>query len=87
MIAGIPTLPPSTAEERACLAVRMAIRAFADGQRAADWLVKPNDVFGGHSPLFVAKMSDAGCALVCQTLDGFTSSREPDRHLQEPDEE
>jgi len=83
MIAGIPTIPATTAEERACLAVRMAIRAFGDGQRAADWLVKPNDVFGGHSPLFVAKMSEAGCALVCQTLDSFTSGHEPDGHTSE----
>jgi hypothetical protein len=38
----------STADDRARLVVRMAIRAFGDGVRGADWLVQPNDELGAN---------------------------------------
>jgi uncharacterized protein (DUF2384 family) len=71
MTRGAETSTESTPEDRACVVVRMALRAFGDGMRAADWLAQPNDVFGGYSPLFLAKESVAGCARVCQVLDSF----------------
>lgn len=64
----------STAEERVRLAVRMAIRAFSDGNQAADWLSQPNGLFDGYSPLFVATLSTEGCARVCQVLDSLADS-------------
>jgi len=64
-----------TPEYRASLAARMALRAFGDGVRAADWLVQPNDLFAGCSPLFVAKASMFGCARVCQALDQLVPRR------------
>jgi uncharacterized protein (DUF2384 family) len=69
MATGTETLTESTPDERARLVVRMAIRAFGDGQVAADWLVQPSDLFGGLPPLFVAKQSMIGCARVCSVLD------------------
>ena len=64
-------LTESTADDRAKLVVRMAIRAFGDGVRAADWLVSPSERFGGRTPLSIAKESMVGCARVCQTLDAL----------------
>jgi uncharacterized protein (DUF2384 family) len=58
----------ATAEDRARLAVRMAVRAFGDGSRAGQWLAEPNSLFDGESPLLVAKASVAGCARVCEIL-------------------
>jgi uncharacterized protein (DUF2384 family) len=71
MTRGVQTSTESTAEDRACLVVRMALRAFGDGVLAADWLAQPNDAFGGRAPLFVAKESVTGCARVCAVLDSF----------------
>jgi hypothetical protein len=68
------TLAESNPEERAKLAVRMATLVLGDGVRAADWLVHPNDAFGGLTPLFVAKQSMLGCARVCQTLDRMSEA-------------
>jgi hypothetical protein len=65
----------SNPDYRANLAARMAIRAFGDGVRAADWLVQPNELFAGFSPLFMAKESVSGCARVCQALDDFVPRR------------
>lgn len=62
----------STAGDRASVVVRMALRAFGDGQRAADWLTQPSDLFDGQAPLDFAKASVAGCARVCQVLDRVT---------------
>ena len=59
----------STADDRARLVARMAIRAFGDGVRSADWLVQPNDGLGGQSPLFIAKESMVGASRVCQMLE------------------
>jgi uncharacterized protein (DUF2384 family) len=74
MTRGVQTATESTPEDRACVVVRMALRAFGDGVLAADWLAQPNDAFGGYSPLFAAKESVAGCARVCQMLDSFVDS-------------
>ena len=71
-VAETPT--ESTADERACLVVRLATRVFDDGLQAADWLSRPNTLFDGQSPLCVARASVAGCAMVCQMLDGFVES-------------
>ena len=65
----------STADDRARLVVRMAIRAFGDGARAADWLVQPHDLFGGRSPLTVARESTSGCTPVCAVLDERTGTQ------------
>ena len=67
----------SNPDYRANLAARMAIRAFGDGVRAADWLVQPNDLFAGHSPLMLAKESVSGCARVCRALDDLVPRRSP----------
>ncbi len=64
-------LTESTPDDRAYLVVRMAIRAFGDSVRAADWLVQPNTALAGASPLSVAKASMVGCARVCQALNAL----------------
>ncbi len=61
----------SSARERATVVLRMATRAFGDGARAAEWLAKPNVVFDGRAPLVFATESMAGCAQVCEYLDGL----------------
>lgn len=61
----------STADERARLVVRMALRAFGDGTQTAKWLSQPSGLFDGHSPLFVATTSSTGCAHVCRVLDSL----------------
>lgn len=61
----------SSAADRGRLVVRMAVRVFADGSRAVDWLSKPNGQFQGQSPLFVATTSAAGCARVCRLLENL----------------
>jgi uncharacterized protein (DUF2384 family) len=65
----------STADDRAKLVVRMAIRAFGDGVRAADWLVQAHDLFAGRSRLSVAKESALGCTRVCAMLDECAGAR------------
>ena len=62
-------------DDRAELIVRLAIQAFGDGIRAADWLLEANDLFAGQAPLAVAKTSDAGCAKVIQVLDDMVALR------------
>lgn len=62
-------LTESTPDDRAYLVARMAIRAFGDCIRAADWLVQPSIALAGRSPLMVAKDSMVGCARVCQALE------------------
>ncbi len=64
-------LTGSTPADRASLVARMAMRAFGDSVRAADWLVLPNVALFGRSPLVVAKDSMVGCARVCQALDAL----------------
>jgi uncharacterized protein (DUF2384 family) len=64
-------LAESTPDDRAYLVARMAIRAFGDCIRAADWLVQPSTALAGRSPLTVAKDSMIGCARVCQALDAL----------------
>jgi uncharacterized protein (DUF2384 family) len=61
----------STADDRARLVVRMALRAFGDGTQTAEWLSQPSRLFDGHSPLFTATTSSTGCARVCRLLDGL----------------
>jgi uncharacterized protein (DUF2384 family) len=73
MTSNTQTPGESTAEDRARVAVRMATRAFGDGTQAANWLSEPSDWFDGHSPLFVATASSAGCARVCQFLDSVVN--------------
>jgi Protein of unknown function (DUF2384) len=58
----------STAEERAASIVRMATRAFGDGSAAAEWLAAPSALFGGSTPLLVARETVAGYAKVCRYL-------------------
>jgi uncharacterized protein (DUF2384 family) len=75
MTRGAEISTESSPEDRACVVVRMALHAFGDAVRAADWLAQPNDAFGGYSPLFLAKQSVTGCARVCQVLDSFVLDR------------
>ena len=73
-IANTPTA--STADERVRLVVRMAVRAFSDGNQAADWLSQPNGLFDGYSPLFVATSTTGGLAYRGKSLERAPPLRE-----------
>jgi uncharacterized protein (DUF2384 family) len=76
MTDGAGVVIESTADDRAKLVVRMAIRAFGDGVRAADWLVQPNRLFAGRSPLSVARESAWGCTRVCALLEEYAGTQQ-----------
>ena len=63
----------SPADERAVVVVRMAVRAFGNGESAGAWLAQPNELLGGDPPLIVARLSVGGCAQVCRILDDLAA--------------